>query len=616
VLLFLLVTLEGESATKRVGYIHGDVSAKGAIPSAAAAPYDQMLLTDTGNNGLSIFKTLIEGEGYTISQVYDGSLTMDAAFLNQYDVIIFGLHQRVWTEAEQAALDVWIRAGGGILMYSDSAAGGFFSEVGIKNQTGQRAVNSILSNYGMQVTVDQAGGTRGYRAAEGKSNPIIWDRAVFEGEGVSPVAIDPAGDAVALIPLDDASKVSGGGLTIDAVGVTIANPVWAVMGHSQVDRGNVIAIFDRQPFWNNGPGSDINEEDNKEILRRMVRFLARDYGNSAEWLDFKVLSDDPADFRVSYRQWANGGGTDGFDYTARNNRFTMQQQENLADAGWRIEASLVEEVSSSPFGDDESETVTVRLLPDATGGKWFARVALLPEVNVVVDAGADRWIRTGGTAKLEGTTENADNHTWMKSSGPGSVAFSDPHAPVTSATFSAAGTYVLELSVTEGGLVSSDTLTVTVVPEADLQIAINCGGANYSAQTGFPYVADVHFDGGGIDSFPGNAVSGTDDDALYNTARSKPGFTGYSIPVPNGSYLVLLQLSETFFTADNARVFDVSIEGTLVLDDIDLHATSGGKWVAIERSHNTNVIDSTLNINVQSSVNNPLINGIVVISQP
>jgi len=33
-------------------------------------------------------------------------------------------------------------------------------------------------------------------------------------------------------------------------------------------------MFDRQPMWNNGPGSDIDEQDNREILLVVMNFLA------------------------------------------------------------------------------------------------------------------------------------------------------------------------------------------------------------------------------------------------------------------------------------------------------------------------------------------------------
>jgi hypothetical protein len=52
--------------------------------------------------------------------------------------------------------------------------------------------------------------------------------------------------------------------------------------------------------------------------------------------------------------------------------------------------------------------------------------------------------------------------TWSKVSGPGTVTFSSPSALSTTATFSQAGTYVLQLSASDGALSGNDTLTVVV----------------------------------------------------------------------------------------------------------------------------------------------------------
>lgn len=530
------------SAEKSVAYIYGNVAADGTLasdvvpPNAPAAPYDQMLLTDSGNTGLSMLKAIVEGEGFTIDQYYDANITLDAAFLSQFDVVIFGLHQVVWTQAEQTALNTWIRNGGGILMYSDSAAGGFYNTVGIRNTTGKTAVNSILLNYGMEVTVDQGQGTRAYQPDSGNPNPIIWDQPVLEGEGVSPIAVDPTSSAEVLIPIDPANRVIGGSNLNINDSIQTQNPEWAALALNKVGDGHVMALFDRQPLWNNGPGSDIEKQDNAEILRRIVRYLARDYGNSEEWLNLEIVKSDPSDFWVSYRQWIGGIGDDGFDYIARNNRFAVQQRESLTSGDWLVDTNRVQGVSSTPFGDNESETVTVRMLPNNTPDTWFARAVMIPDVPVVK---------------------------------PG-----------------------------------------------DVVIAINSGGANYTAQNGIDYLADVYFVGGGIDAFPGNAVANTEDDPLYNYARSKNGsFTGYNIPLANGNYTVVLQLAETFFTEDNKRVFDVRAEGNLAINDIDLHAASGGKWVAIERTFPVTVSDGNLDLDLSASVNNPLINAIVVIQR-
>ena len=108
----------------------------------------------------------------------------------------------------------------------------------------------------------------------------------------------------------------------------------------------------------------------------------------------------------------------------------------------------------------------------------------------------------------------------------------------------------------------------------------------------------------------------TNDDTLYNTARSRAESYDYAIPVSNGNYLVHLQLAETFFTTEGSRVYDVSIEGNLVIDDLDLVESSGGRFVAFPQTFTTSVSDGVLNIDLLASENNPLINAIVVVSQP
>lgn len=113
-----------------IAYIHGDVSAAGVVPSGPEPAYDQMLLDDTGRTGLSQFKALVESQSHNITQHYDQQTILSEAFLAGLDVVIFGLHQKIWSAAEKASLDSWLRAGGGIFIYSDSASGGLFSVVG------------------------------------------------------------------------------------------------------------------------------------------------------------------------------------------------------------------------------------------------------------------------------------------------------------------------------------------------------------------------------------------------------------------------------------------------------------------------------------------------------
>ncbi|CAA6679344.1 MULTISPECIES: PKD domain-containing protein [unclassified Lentimonas] len=261
---------------KRVAYIHGDVSEGGAVPSGSEAPFNQMLLSDTGNEGLSAFEDLVQEQALRIDAYYDQDTTLDASFLNQFDVVIFGLHQKIWSASEKAALDAWLRAGGGMLIYSDSASGGRFNIVGAQNPVGQTVVNNLISDYGMQVTVDQANGVRAYRAGSEQNYPIVWDQAVLEGEGVSPVAVDPNGAGLVLIPYvnDPTYRVSGDAIINHTQNVTITNPDYAALAWAYVGQGDLIVMFDRQPMWNNGGGSNIQKRDNALILKRLVRFLS------------------------------------------------------------------------------------------------------------------------------------------------------------------------------------------------------------------------------------------------------------------------------------------------------------------------------------------------------
>jgi hypothetical protein len=105
----------------------------------------------------------------------------------------------------------------------------------------------------------------------------------------------------------------------------------------------------------------------------------------------------------------------------------------------------------------------------------------------VVSAGADQVITLPprGT-NLDGTVtdDNLPNPpgttttTWTKVSGPGTVGFANANAVDTTASFSAAGTYVLRLTANDGALSTSDDVTVTVAPGGSstiLDIPIRAG---------------------------------------------------------------------------------------------------------------------------------------------
>ncbi len=86
-----------------------------------------------------------------------------------------------------------------------------------------------------------------------------------------------------------------------------------------------------------------------------------------------------------------------------------------------------------------------------------------------VNAGADQSVTLPNAATLAGTAGDDGlpagstlTVLWSQVSGPGTTTFTAPTSASTSATFSVAGTYVLQLTASDGTLSTSDTVAVTV----------------------------------------------------------------------------------------------------------------------------------------------------------
>ena len=97
---------------------------------------------------------------------------------------------------------------------------------------------------------------------------------------------------------------------------------------------------------------------------------------------------------------------------------------------------------------------------------------LYPPANraPVANAGADRTVTLPATASLTGSATDEGlpsppgqlTTTWSGVSGPGTVTFSSPGTLSTTASFSAAGTYVLRLAVSDSLLTTTDDVTIVV----------------------------------------------------------------------------------------------------------------------------------------------------------
>ena len=86
-----------------------------------------------------------------------------------------------------------------------------------------------------------------------------------------------------------------------------------------------------------------------------------------------------------------------------------------------------------------------------------------------VSAGPDQSITLPASAALSGTANDDGlppgatlTTTWSQVSGPGTVTFGNASALTTSVSFSAAGTYVLRLTVSDSVLSKADDVQITV----------------------------------------------------------------------------------------------------------------------------------------------------------
>jgi PKD repeat protein len=116
-----------------------------------------------------------------------------------------------------------------------------------------------------------------------------------------------------------------------------------------------------------------------------------------------------------------------------------------------------------------------------------------PNLAPSVDAGADQTITLpssatlGGTVTDDGLPSGTLVTTWSQSSGPGTVTFADASALSTTASFSAAGLYELELTASDGSLSSSDLMIVTVNPAlvtVEVRVAASSDDAEQKTSSG------------------------------------------------------------------------------------------------------------------------------------
>ena len=251
----------------------------------------------------------------------------------------------------------------------------------------------------------------------------------------------------------------------------------------------------------------------------------------------------------------------------------------------------------------------------------------------IVDAGQDQTadLTEGGSVALSGTVSDGGLPTgeltigWEKLSGPGTVVFLDNESATTTATFSAPGNYVLELSADDGQFSSKDRVTISVIDSsnnASSTVRINVGGASLVSNagdwspdaayvnTGNIYATTQSIDTSGV---PSNVPS-----AVFQSERWDPASGSemvFTVPLANGDYEARLYFAEIYSGAYSvgSRVFDVVMEGQTVLSNMDVYGEVGSN-TALMKVIPVTVSDGALNIEFIHVVENPAIKGIEILT--
>jgi len=146
---------------------------------------------------------------------------------------------------------------------------------------------------------------------------------------------------------------------------------------------------------------------------------------------------------------------------------------------------------------------------------------------------------------------------------------------------------------------------------------INAGGDLYVTADKDRFGEDDWYVGGAAGS-TSNAISGTDEDALYQEYREGTGsIFGYDLPVPNSAsgwtYHVKLHFSDPDASQAGDRVFDVKCENVIVKNDLDIFDEANGANTAYVLEFDHTVSDEELSIKfVPQSGFEPLICAIEV----
>lgn len=234
-----------------------------------------------------------------------------------------------------------------------------------------------------------------------------------------------------------------------------------------------------------------------------------------------------------------------------------------------------------------------------------------PPVTAISVAPAAATVQPGQTIRLTATVTNAGTTAvnWTLSPAIGSIS---PNGDYTAPSTIGQLQTVVARAVSASDPTKSSTATLTLQPSPvrpASAMRINAGAAGFTDRQGNAWLSDMGASGGNT-YLTRQTIAGTMEQSLYQTCRF--GAFSYRLNVPSGMRKVKLRFAETYYATPGRRIFDVRINGVIVLSRFDIAKEAGGGFRAVDYEFDVPVNNGQLVIDFLQRQENPMVNGIEV----
>ena len=254
--------------------------------------------------------------------------------------------------------------------------------------------------------------------------------------------------------------------------------------------------------------------------------------------------------------------------------------------------------STNSFVDTVPPTVTLQTPTNntvATGNLAISGTATdnigVQKVEVRLDAGS--WLTASGTINWS-LTLNTSN--FLNGLHTLSVRASDAAANV-STTNSISLRFINQPGAYVQRVAAGNTSNIT-----------DCVGSIWPRDTN--YTTGAFGYSGGSTGYLGNTITGICPSAQSLYQRERYGNFSYQFDCPIGVYETTLLESETYWSAAGQRVFNISIQGSQVVTNLDIFAVAGGKNLPLSLVYTNSVTNGQMLVTFTSVVDSARVSGI------